>query len=173
VRYYNPAVVRSLIVLSQNRCGYTGCAEVLSDPSWKQVNAEIAHISGERPGAPRYDQSMTEAERTGLSNLLVLCPNHHSLVDSLLPEEHPTEKLKEMKQVHEAGVDVSQPWARDGDLDRFAQLLMERAGSIMIDWLSGDDSIEVSEVKVVKQPRPSKPAKAPRSSVATKHAKKT
>ncbi len=147
MRYYNPTVVRTLVVLSGNRCAYAGCGEVLSASEWKQVNAEIAHIRGERPGAPRYDKAMSETERTGLANLVLLCPNHHTVIDSLLPEDHPIEKLEEMKREHEEQADASRPWAPEEDLQRFAVLLMERSGAIMIDWLSDDDAVEVSELR--------------------------
>jgi hypothetical protein len=159
VRYYSPTVVRTLVVLSGNRCAYAGCAELLSASEWKQVNAEIAHIRGERPGSPRYDRAMSEDERTGLANLLLLCPNHHTVIDSLLPDDHPVEKLVEMKREHEEQSDTSQPWAPEEELTRFALLLMDRSGAIMIDWLTEDDAVEVTELKTLDESTTSHRAK--------------
>ena len=68
----------------------------------------------------------------------------HTLLD--LARKYP-EKLEEMKREHEEQADASTPWAPEEDLQRFAVLLMERSGAIMIDWLSDDDAVEVSELK--------------------------
>jgi len=168
VRYYNPTVVRTLVVLSGNRCAYAGCGEQLSAPGWKQVNAEIAHIHGERPGSPRYDKSMSENERTGLANLLLLCPNHHTAIDSLLPDDHTVERLQEMKREHEEQADTTQPWAPEEDLQRFAVLLMERSGAIMIDWLD-DDAVEISEVTSEEESPPAPKAKKSASIRRARH----
>lgn len=164
MRYYNPTDIRSLVVLSCNRCAYTSCGEPLSAPEWKQVNAEMVHIRGMRPGAPRYDKNMSESERTGVLNLVLMCPNHHSVVNSLLPEDHPAEKLLEMKRVLEAQADISQPWAPEEELDRFGRFLMDRSGAVMIDWLSEDDAVEVSEVRTAKT---AKETRSPRAKKAT------
>jgi hypothetical protein len=148
LRFYDPAVVRGLLVGSGNRCAYPGCDEILTDPGWKQLKAEIAHICGERPGSPRYDPKMTEADRTAISNLVLLCPNHHTVVDALLPQDHPVALLREMKERHEVASQVDgsgreEPWISDPELQRLAVLLMERSGAVMIDWLCEDDAIEI------------------------------
>lgn len=148
MRFYDPTVIRTLLVASANRCAYSGCEQPLTDPGWKQLNAEIAHICGERPGAPRYDPKMSEADRTALSNLVLLCPNHHTMVDELMPDAHPVQLLREMKEHHEhldpSGRPVAgEPWVSDPELQRLAVLLMEASGAVMIDWLCDDDSVEI------------------------------
>jgi hypothetical protein len=47
--------VKTLFALSCNRCAHEGCDERLTDPHWQRVNADVAHIRGEKPGAARYD----------------------------------------------------------------------------------------------------------------------
>ena len=45
----------------------------------------------------------TEAQLNAVANLIVLCPTHHTLVDSQ-PETYPTDLLREWKQTHETAV---------------------------------------------------------------------
>jgi hypothetical protein len=153
VRFYSPVDIKALWVLSSNGCGYPGCDEVLSDRSWKQVNAEIAHIYGERPGAPRFEKNMSDAQRNGRPNLFLLCPNHHTLIDSLVPDEHPAEKLLEMKSAHESRASEHPPWASEPEIDRLSALLVEASGAVMVDWLSDEDSVEIWEIKHVRERR--------------------
>lgn len=40
----------------------------------REVNAEIAHISGERPGAPRFDSALSVEERNAYENFMLLYP---------------------------------------------------------------------------------------------------
>lgn len=116
-------VIKTLFGASPNVCSYRGCDEKLTDPGWKEVNAEIAHICGERPGAARYDPSMSDEERNGFDNLLLLCPKHHKLIDRLDPGGHPVELLREMKaRSAEHGV-LARPWATPDVLTRYAVLL--------------------------------------------------
>ena len=55
--------VKTLFALSGNVCAYRGCEVKLTDPAWTKVNADVAHIRGEKPGAARSDPLMTDAER--------------------------------------------------------------------------------------------------------------
>ena len=58
------SVVKTLFALSGNTCGYDGCETKLTDPAWKQVTADVAHICGDQPGALRCDPSMTTPSAT-------------------------------------------------------------------------------------------------------------
>ena len=91
-------VIKTLFALSCKRCDYPGCEEPLTDPSWGQVKADIAHIRGRRPGSARYESAMTDEQRHDYDNLLLLCPTHHRLVDRLDPAGHPVTRLEEIKQ---------------------------------------------------------------------------
>jgi hypothetical protein len=127
-------IVRALFAASPNVCAYTGCGEKLTDPAWKEANAEIAHICGERPGAPRFDPAMSVDERNSYDNLMLLCPKHHKLIDRLDPDRHTVEVLREMKAKGELHGSTSRAWATDSELVRFALLLL---GSLAIDDSSG------------------------------------
>src|SRR5260370_21593040 len=52
------------------------------DPS-KAVSVGVAaHITGASPGGPRFDSKMTERERRGASNGILLCQNCTKRIDS-------------------------------------------------------------------------------------------
>jgi hypothetical protein len=108
-----------LLALSGNVCAYKGCEEKLTDPAWPRVKADVAHIRGEKPGASRFDDSMTDDERNDFDNLMLVCPNHHRMIDGLEPERHTVEILQVMKQRHESGWEQ---WASEDELDRYASL---------------------------------------------------
>lgn len=55
------------------------------------------------PNGPRGNNELSPADRDDYSNLLLLCPTHHALVDSN-PEEWTVDKLKLMKLEHERWV---------------------------------------------------------------------
>jgi len=42
---------------------------------------EMAHIRGENPGSNRHDENQTAEQRNDYENLILLCPNHHTLID--------------------------------------------------------------------------------------------
>ncbi len=96
--------IKTLFALSGNVCGWNdpetqiGCEHALTDPSWEQVRAEICHIRGLRPTSTRYDPEMNDEERNGYENLILMCPNHHQLVDDLEPEKYSVDFLTEMKE---------------------------------------------------------------------------
>jgi hypothetical protein len=123
-----PATVKRLFALSCNVCAYRGCEERLADPNWKSVQADLAHIRGEKPGAARYDSNQSDEDRRSFENIILLCPNHHRRIDLLEPYSHSVDLLEEMKEQHEracAGAD----WASDEDLQRYMLLLLSREPS--------------------------------------------
>lgn len=119
--------VKTLFGLSNNVCSFRdpesnhpACEQKLVDPLWKQVNAVVCHIRAASPGGPRYDPTMTDEERANFDNLLLLCPNHHRLVDNLEPERYSVELLHKMK----SDSMISADWASDALLDRAARALI-------------------------------------------------
>jgi hypothetical protein len=67
---------------------------------------EMAHIEGEKSGSARYNAKMTDDQRADYSNLILLCPNHHTEVDKNV-NDYPVEKLKKIKRDHEKRVNKS------------------------------------------------------------------
>jgi len=88
-----------------NRCAI--CRRELSQESRSSdssfTTGEQAHIVGERESAPRGKSLLTEDERDGYHNRLLLCPSHHTEIDKD-ESSHPIERLHYIKSVHELWV---------------------------------------------------------------------
>lgn len=85
-----------------NRCAFPNCRIELT-PDGRSVLGEIAHIVAMSPSGPRGNNELSPDDRDDYSNLLLLCPTHHALVDSN-PGEWTVDKLKLMKLEHERWV---------------------------------------------------------------------
>ena len=119
--------VKTLFGLSNNVCAFrepetnlAACEERLVDPKWKQVNASICHIRAARPGGPRYDITMTDEERGDFYNLILLCPNHHKLIDNLEPDRFTVQILQAMKEASMS----ENIWASDDLISRATEALI-------------------------------------------------
>lgn len=87
------------------RCEYRGCNEPLWWDSLTQAEfntSYIAHIIADKPGGPRGDEILSRKLKNELSNLMLLCDEHHRLIDKVNVEGHPAELLGEMKLEHVA-----------------------------------------------------------------------
>ena len=73
---------------------------------------EQAHIVGESEDAPRGKSPLTVEERNSYFNLILLCPNHHTIIDKN-PEDHPIEKLHLIKDRHELWVEATLSESKD------------------------------------------------------------
>lgn len=65
------------------------------------VFARICHIYAISVNGPRGKIGLTSAELNSPDNLILLCPNHHTVVDGQ-HETYPAKMLKEWKRQHEA-----------------------------------------------------------------------
>jgi hypothetical protein len=81
---------------------------------------EVAHIHGANPGSPRHDPNQSPLERNAYANLILLCPNHHRVIDSD-EEAYTVDRLRRMKADHEA---TSQPIS-ENDAARAAPLFID------------------------------------------------
>lgn len=64
---------------------------------------EEAHIVAEKPDGPRGDACFTKAQLDAYNNRILLCPNHHSVVDGD-PAEWTVGKVWAMKEQHEQDI---------------------------------------------------------------------
>lgn len=104
-----PAQERVVVSRSGNKCAYPGCGlDLTIDPRAEgdrpKATGKVAHIAAASPGGPRYDPSMTAAERGSAQNLIYLCGPHHDAVDTQL-QYHTREFLSEAKRTHEVAVE--------------------------------------------------------------------
>lgn len=91
------------------RCSFTECRTKLcfheAGDAAPFIVGEMAHIRGEKPSSNRHDPFQSETERDDYSNLILLCPTHHTLIDRKENEALYTVKLlHEMKTAHEAKI---------------------------------------------------------------------
>ena len=61
---------------------------------------EMAHIEGEKEGSARFNQQLCEKDRSKYPNLILLCPNHHTIVDKDL-NTYTVENLRRIKKESE------------------------------------------------------------------------
>lgn len=91
------------------RCQYEGCNKPLwYDSTTKSEfnSAYIAHIVADSPNGPRGDKERSKSLSTDIRNLMLLCDTHHRLIDRDQVEEHPEDKLLEMKKRHEERIEL-------------------------------------------------------------------
>lgn len=77
--------IKILWAASAGTCSFLDCEEKLFTAPAVGIGAytlgEMAHIKGENPGSNRYDPMQPLDQRNHYSNLILLCPNHHTLID--------------------------------------------------------------------------------------------
>lgn len=97
------ATVARLYGLSGNRCAFPGCTTRIVQGD-TMVGA-ICHIRAASPQGPRYAEGQTDQERHGIANLMLLCANHHRIIDNDI-KSYPVDVLEKMKADHQASMDA-------------------------------------------------------------------
>jgi hypothetical protein len=89
---------------SGNMCAFPDCKKVLvieetstDDPS---IIGEEAHIVAQKDDGPRGKSILTYEQRDKYENLILLCSNHHKIIDDQ-ENEYTVEKLHQFKETHE------------------------------------------------------------------------
>ncbi|MCD4850585.1 hypothetical protein LN996_07165 [Arthrobacter sp. AK01] len=96
------------------------------------VLGEEAHIVAREPDGPRGESPLTAAERDDYSNLILLCPTDHTLIDKA-PEDHSVEALLKIKADHEAWVRDSLGPKVDQAEIRWAQIVDQLSDKLSLD----------------------------------------
>lgn len=73
------------------------------------------------PGGPRYNERQTDEERRAYENLLLLCHPHHVEIDNDDDNEYPVDRLRDIKQVHEAAHEASHFQIKETELLKLAK----------------------------------------------------
>lgn len=92
------ATIKRLFACSGNICAFPSCSNKLTEGN--TIVGDICHIEGYSPKGPRYNEHSTDADRDAFDNLIVLCKNHHKVIDAN-EREYTTDKLHEYKKQHE------------------------------------------------------------------------
>jgi hypothetical protein len=93
-----------LWAISGGRCEYEGCNKVLhTDILTKRTynSAYIAHIVADEPNGPRGNVKQSKLLSDNINNLMLLCNEHHRLIDIVDIEGNSETILLEMKKKHE------------------------------------------------------------------------
>jgi hypothetical protein len=114
------ATIKRLFARSSNRCAYPHCTvEIVQGDT---VVGEICHIRAVRPDGPRHDPDQRPGTRHGYDNLILLCANHHKVVDDD-PEAYTVDRLLKMKADHESQAATLAPSA----IERATCLLVDQS----------------------------------------------
>lgn len=105
-----PKNVSTLLwVKAGGRCQYEGC----NIPLWRDEvtkvafnTSYIAHIIADEPGGPRGDPTLSLQLANHISNLMLLCDQHHRMIDKEDVSGHPIDRLIEMKRKHEERIEI-------------------------------------------------------------------
>lgn len=104
-RSYSQSTLTQLHTLSGNLCAFPSCSELLFVPPTEASAAtfvgEKCHIYAHSTEGPRGKAGLTAKERNSPENLILLCRNHHALVDRQ-HETYPADLLKKWKKDHES-----------------------------------------------------------------------
>ncbi|HDY6157189.1 TPA: DUF4263 domain-containing protein [Pseudomonas aeruginosa] len=123
-RILTASVKRQVAILSGYRCSFPGCdQDLMLDGS--SFIGEISSIEAVHSHGPRHNPSKDGDELLEIDNYLLLCPNHHAVIDRQ-PEIYSTEWLKK---------------AREDHLSKVSEAL---SASNFVDEIKLDEQVEVS-----------------------------
>lgn len=84
-RRYSERTLKILFAMSRNQCAHPECTNPIvkakTEFSQALVLGQIAHIYAASNDGPRGNSKLTDKERNGPDNLILLCPTHHIEVD--------------------------------------------------------------------------------------------
>ena len=89
-------VKKKLFSIAVNQCYFPGCIEQIYNCENDVLLGEICHIEAKNPSGPRYNPNCTEESLDSFENLILLCPNHHTLIDKN-EDEFNVEKLQKIE----------------------------------------------------------------------------
>jgi hypothetical protein len=92
-----------LLPVTHNQCAMHDIEPTCENYSLIQGDhffGEFAHISAAEAGGERYDTTLDDDQRNDIKNIIVLCPNHHTIIDKK-DNAYTVEKLLEIKDKHE------------------------------------------------------------------------
>jgi hypothetical protein len=104
-----PQPVRYLLwAKSAGRCEFDGCNALLWRDGLTKIEmnfADFAHIIGDSPDGPRGDVILSKQYCSDVTNIMLMCLNHHRMIDHLL-ETYTDDVLRQMKRAHEERMEI-------------------------------------------------------------------
>ena len=101
-----PLTIHMLCAHAAGRCEFEGCGRLLFTDSITLDdfnNTNVAHIVASSPTGPRGDKNRSHKLSQDIDNLMLMCMDHHKLIDSY-PEIYTEDILLKMKKRHEQSV---------------------------------------------------------------------
>ena len=98
--------LRMLCANAAGRCQFEGCNKpvFVDGLTLKEFNmSNVAHVVAADPNGPRGDAVRSHLLSDKLENLMLMCADHHKLVDDH-EEEYPEDRLLQMKTRHEQAI---------------------------------------------------------------------
>lgn len=90
--------LRELFLKSGNLCAFPECHRLMMDADGSFIGL-VCHIEAAEPGGERFNAAMTNEERRAVTNLLLLCHEHHVKTDDTTLFD--VARMKQMKSDHE------------------------------------------------------------------------
>jgi hypothetical protein len=144
-------VKRELWVLSGNECAWDGCNQRLLDDDGAWIG-KIAHIVGAEEGSARHDPTWTRDQLREVSNLLLLCANHHDKIDHVdSRDQYPVDFLREIKAKHEARFRRAFEGFEEEFLNVNGRNLVTQCTTLNRFLLVGDEEERVGNVEAVNR----------------------
>lgn len=155
--------IKILWAKAAGRCSMPDCRKILvaeasnAVPSRNTIIGENCHIVGEKETSPRGESILNEDERNRYSNLILLCRNHHTIIDGD-EAAWPVERLHLIKGDHEIwvetalteGSDINEEWYSglvNAITEKFQLLLWEGISDHALRGMLADTFVEgVSDI---------------------------
>lgn len=92
------STIKELFALSRNYCAFQNCTENIITRDGTLLG-EVCHIEACKTTGERFNSTMTNESRREISNLILLCGNHHKTTNNV--NEYSVKRMKEIKKTHE------------------------------------------------------------------------
>ena len=99
-RDYTTRTRTRLTMLSGGQCYRPECGNILITDDGEVILSQYTHIAAASKNGPRYDPNMSDNDRRGFNNLILLCKTCHKIIDDK-EEDYPVNLLKDWKKTHE------------------------------------------------------------------------
>jgi hypothetical protein len=146
---FQTTIIRRLAMRASYICSNPKCRTLTLGPSEADLENIIsvgvaAHITAAAPGGPRYDSTLTPAQRSSIENGIFLCPTCASTIDKNGGRDFPVELLRKWKSEHEE-------WVR-GNLNKSVNSLVKsRAPLLEVCFDDGSTRLEVQKIRSSKK----------------------
>jgi hypothetical protein len=91
--------LRELYLKSGNQCAFPDCTRMILNGDGVCFG-QICHIEAAEEGGERFNPAMSDEERAGFPNLILMCDEHHVITNDV--DTYPVPVLQAMKTAHEA-----------------------------------------------------------------------